>query len=324
MGQTILLTGATGYVGGSVLEVLLGRGHHVVTLGRRRPDGVAGITDIPADLASPDFRRLLGGVPRVDAVVHLAATPKLAGTSPAEMEQLHVGATTALAAWAKGQGARMLHGSTAFVGPGEDGHLAESAANPARAVGDYERSKSRAEAAVLESGPADAEILRPGIVLPGPGDSPADHLRSPFGMFLAVAPKPPGPLGIRPHPSAPLALVRRADVARFIAGRIESDPVPGGRFWNMIAPCGHSAAEILAAAGYEFPRGSTGRLEPWRRYLEDGRSWDIAGYFAESVRLGCPVYPIALGEILDVPRRIAGGAGPSSGCARGVIGAATP
>lgn len=310
MGRTlsILLTGATGFVGSRVLADLASRGHKVWTLGRgaHPPVPGGGSRHVVADLSTPECLGVLGQLPRVDAVVHMAATPKLAGASARELENLHVAASAMLAGWAAANRTRFLHVSTAFVGPDASGHLAESHAFAGNALGEYERSKSRGEAAVLRAHPRGSEILRPGIVMTSAGDPVADHLRSPLGMFLRAAPVPPSPLALHPTAESPLPLVRRQDVVEFIAGRLASDPDPGPRFWNMIAPCGSSVAEVIRAAGYRAEGNSSRRLEPWRRYLEGSRTWDISGYFCEAARLGSPVLPISVDEILGVAGRVWG------------------
>ncbi len=68
----VLLTGATGFLGGAVLESLHRRGIEVVTLGRQRPDNRAFVDFIQADLlAGPDFPALINAAD-ASHLLHLA------------------------------------------------------------------------------------------------------------------------------------------------------------------------------------------------------------------------------------------------------------
>ena len=70
--QTILCTGASGFLGRAVLSVLLERGHRVIALGRRPPEGID-CEFIFADLSVGLDDRLLPWR-NLDVVVHLAAS----------------------------------------------------------------------------------------------------------------------------------------------------------------------------------------------------------------------------------------------------------
>jgi UDP-glucose 4-epimerase len=72
----VLLTGATGFLGGALLRRLGGQGHEILVLGRSEPrgEGLPPLTFLPADLAEPEavlrHREVLQGVERV---AHFAA-----------------------------------------------------------------------------------------------------------------------------------------------------------------------------------------------------------------------------------------------------------
>ena len=70
----ILVTGASGHVGGAIAAHLLARGYEVIGLSRRRA-AVPGMTEqLNTDLADPGFiSAVAGAVPRCDAIVHAAA-----------------------------------------------------------------------------------------------------------------------------------------------------------------------------------------------------------------------------------------------------------
>jgi nucleoside-diphosphate-sugar epimerase len=66
----IVIVGATGNVGTSVLESLSGTGHEVIAVARRRPArALPGAAFVPADIAKMELAPILRGA---DAVVHLA------------------------------------------------------------------------------------------------------------------------------------------------------------------------------------------------------------------------------------------------------------
>ena len=91
--MTVLVTGATGFIGLNLLAKLDGTDHDPVAMVRassatgRLPDGVA---TVEADLSDPDS--LAAAMDGVDSVVHLAAavydTGQMAGTNVAGTERL--------------------------------------------------------------------------------------------------------------------------------------------------------------------------------------------------------------------------------------------
>lgn len=68
-----LVTGASGHVGGAVVERLATAGHEVVALGRRPPLVPGASQVLITDLARPDALEELAAEGRCDAVVHAAA-----------------------------------------------------------------------------------------------------------------------------------------------------------------------------------------------------------------------------------------------------------
>lgn len=66
----VLVTGASGHVGGAIARALLGFGHEVVGLSRR-PSGIPGVVDTVLDLAGPPASA--ERIAPFDAVVHAAA-----------------------------------------------------------------------------------------------------------------------------------------------------------------------------------------------------------------------------------------------------------
>ncbi|MCW4386704.1 NAD-dependent epimerase/dehydratase family protein [Salinibacterium sp. SYSU T00001] len=167
----VLVTGASGALGGDVARLLLGSGHEVRTL-QRRPSGVEGAEDVLGSVTDAAAReRACAGV---DAVVHLAAKVSMAGPL-AEFEATNVAGTAELLAAARRGGAtRFVHVSSPSVAHSGDPIMGEGAgpADPERAHGPYARTKARGELLALAAdAPGFAVVaVRPHLVW-GPGDT---------------------------------------------------------------------------------------------------------------------------------------------------------
>src|SRR5512140_1648845 len=133
----VALTGATGFVGGAVLQRLLRRGHQVRVL-VRNPDRAGRLRDygdvqvIGGELG--DEAALATLVSGAEVVVHLVGiiVPKGAQT----FERVHVAGTTALAAAARAAGVRRF------------AHMSALGARPDAAATPYHRTKAAGEDAV--------------------------------------------------------------------------------------------------------------------------------------------------------------------------------
>jgi len=175
-GPSVLVTGAGGFVGRSLVARLVARGDRVRAVvragGRPAPPGAEPAA--VADLAEADWPALLAGI---GAVVHLAARVHRAGetgpgaTAAYRRDNTAVSAALAEAAAAAGVG-RFVLVSTAHVVPLVEaiglGRTTEAAA---WAVQPYAMSKAEAETAVLRVRARTglpAVVLRPPLVY-GPG-----------------------------------------------------------------------------------------------------------------------------------------------------------
>jgi nucleoside-diphosphate-sugar epimerase len=181
-GPIVLVTGATGYVGGDVLRRMLDRDPtmraYALVRGLERWPSVAArigagnarVTPFRGDVARPglglddaDRLRLAG---EVTAVVHLAADTTFSRPL-AEARRTNVDGTRHLLDLAAGwrHVRRLAHVSTAFVAGRRAGTVREEG-GPSRAgwVNGYEQSKHEAEALVRSSG-ADWVIFRPSTVV---------------------------------------------------------------------------------------------------------------------------------------------------------------
>ena len=124
----VALTGASGYTGGRLLEVLQARGDDVRAM-VRAPSVTdrlrsSGATLVEGDLTSRDaLDRLVEGA---DAVVHVAAVFRTAGHPDAYYRDVNVGGTERLLEAAAGAGVRrFVHTSTVGV----HGHVADPPAH---------------------------------------------------------------------------------------------------------------------------------------------------------------------------------------------------
>jgi nucleoside-diphosphate-sugar epimerase len=167
----ILATGASGLLGREVVRLLVRRGHAVTTF-QRRPSGISGATDVRGSVT--DEAAVRAAVQGAEAVIHLAAKVSFTGRA-AEFDEVNVEGTRRLLRLARAAGVRDLvfvsSPSVANSGAAIAGLGAEPA-DPARALGEYSRTKAEAELLALA---ADAPGFRVAAVRPhivwGPGDT---------------------------------------------------------------------------------------------------------------------------------------------------------
>jgi nucleoside-diphosphate-sugar epimerase len=167
----VLITGASGFLGGAVAADLVAAGHEVRAL-QRRPSGVEGVTDVLGSITDPGL--VDRAVEGAEAVVHLAAKVSLAG-DPLEFHTVNVGGTrllldaaerAAVSRFVYVSSPSVAHAGSALAGVGAE------AASPEHARGHYARTKAEAELIALAR---DSHALRVVAVRPhlvwGPGDT---------------------------------------------------------------------------------------------------------------------------------------------------------
>ena len=176
----ILITGATGYLGGRVASELATAGHEVVALCRqgsavRLPEGIAAV---PGDvLDGVALRRALAGC---GALVHMAAMVQRWARHREDFDRVNVGGTAAVleAAAAAGVGRILYTSSVVALGP-TAGPPADEETPRATAASctDYERTKWLGLQLVRARAAAGQPIvtLYPGVVY-GPGASTEGNL----------------------------------------------------------------------------------------------------------------------------------------------------
>jgi len=172
----VLVTGATGLVGGAVVRELLSRGHRVRALVRPSSDltnlGDQGIELARGDvLDRPSVERALAGQ---DAVVHAAGVPSL-DADKATLFAVNAGGVEVVlgAALSAGVTRAVLTSSTAVLGGSTVPRVAdEETTSSAETIGlDYFVSKLRGEETALDLAARGLPlvVVRPAFVL-GPGD----------------------------------------------------------------------------------------------------------------------------------------------------------
>lgn len=165
----VLVTGATGMLGGGVARALAERGDQVTVL-QRHPAGL-GLPEVLTDISDADA--VLAAVDGHEAVIHLAAKVNVVGPD-AEYQRVNVEGTQAVVNACMTAGVRRLvfvsspsvaHSGSSLIGRATD------PADPLAAHGPYARSKARAEQIALgaDHGQLAVIAVRPHLVW-GPGD----------------------------------------------------------------------------------------------------------------------------------------------------------
>ncbi len=173
--ETVLVTGATGFVGGRLARRLAAEGYRVIGTGRRDMPGLkeTGVELRRGDLADRDFcRELCSGV---GTVFHVAAKAGIWG-DPGEFERANVLATKYLLEAAEGHGVeRFVFTSTPSVTyngkPIRGGD--ETLPYTKSRISSYARTKRMAEECIRKmdtNGGMRTVALRPHLIV-GPGDN---------------------------------------------------------------------------------------------------------------------------------------------------------
>jgi nucleoside-diphosphate-sugar epimerase len=177
----VLVTGATGFIGGHLVRHLLAQGHGVRALTRRRAgseDRVAPLAEAGVELAwgeVTDLGSVRSAVQGVEAVFHLAAVRDKWGTPESLYREVNVGGTHHLLEAVAETGAeRFVYCSSVGVAR-YPGNLAADETLPFREPSSqvfYHRTKAQAERMVLDwasSGRVPAVVVRP-VITYGPLD----------------------------------------------------------------------------------------------------------------------------------------------------------
>lgn len=206
----VLVTGASGFIGGYIVRALLEAGEEPVCLLRPRSDGRAlaalGLRCVPGDVT--DAASLRSALRDVDGVIHAAALLKMPWRP--DFAPANVGGTAKLAAACAARGtppALLVLSSLAAAGPSPDARP-RAEAQPAAPISIYGRVKREAErAAAAQAAAVPITIVRPPMVF-GEDD------RSALRLFRSVrAGWLPLPAPSRVHR---LSMIHAADLAALL------------------------------------------------------------------------------------------------------------
>lgn len=269
----ILLSGATGLVGGALAGRLLDEGHEVHALvrgfgrqvldlnGQNRIDDIAVIQgDITLPLwgmdAAPDS---------IDLVIHCAATTDFAA-SRTVYDGINVGGAEGAIALAKQLDAALLHVSTAYVCGQMDGAVAEEPAHLSRNfTNGYERSKAQAEIRVMAAVDAGlvAAIARPSIIAGQLADGSIPRQDDFYNLFrLFGSPL----LGQVPAASgAAFALVPICHVVAGLNAMANNMAAFAGQAVHLVADKPFPLADMLAVVA-EYSGSSPAEIVPVKDY----------------------------------------------------------
>lgn len=259
MGECVMLTGATGFLGSAIARALLAAGHGVRALVRPgTPRAVlAGldVTCVPGDLTEP--ASIAAAMAGCDAAIHCAADYRIWVPDPARMAAVNVAGTEAVMRAALAAGCRrVVHvSSVATLRPRPDGTPADEAdaARPDQAIGPYKRSKTEAERLVER---LVAEHGLPAVIVnPSTPIGPRDRRPTPTGRLVLEAARGRMPAYV----DTGLNLVHVDDVAAgcvaaLARGAVGERHILGGQDVPLGDLLGHIAAGLGRRAPLRLPR----------------------------------------------------------------------
>lgn len=244
----VLVTGAAGYIGAAVLDVLKRAGHEPVALVHRRGSVDAGVETYRADLLDPVS--LAAPLARVDAVCHLAGLTRARESwdRVAAYFQVNAGGTAnLLAAMAEQDVSTLVFASTGSVyGSPEAQPMSEDL--PDAIPHPYAASKRAAELAIewqARAGRLGAAIMR---IFNIAGGHDPDTTRMVPRVLTAAAGRSPA-LEVNGDGSATRDLVHVRDAAVALVAAVEHAPTVGrSRRYNIGSGTGSSVADVVAVA----------------------------------------------------------------------------
>jgi NADH dehydrogenase len=236
--STILVTGASGFVGGHLVPALLRAGHRVAALVRSERAGETVLSRLPpSDRTNVELRTgdvtqpatLRDAIAGVDAVVHLVAIPRDLNRG-ADLRLVNTEGTRAVITAMREAGVRrLLHMGAMGVADHPSLH--------------YASSKAKAEALVALSG-LDWTILKPSLQF-GPGDGF-------FNIIAGLVRLSPGLIPVPGDGSSRFQPIHTDDVARVVVAALadsttvgETYELGGLRYWTYR----EITREVLRALG---------------------------------------------------------------------------
>lgn len=224
----VLVTGATGFLGGELCRALLTKGYGVVGLGRNTAQ-LAALADMGASTLAMDLSQLHQPLPRdigrVDAMVHCAALSSPWGAYAAFHRANVIGTKTALRL-AQALGVHRfvnIASPTVYFAMRDQENVAETMPLP-RPINAYGATKAIAETMVLRQPDVGPVSLRPRGIY-GAGDTAL------LPRLLAAAKR--GPLPILRGGVAAIDLTHVSDVVRAIEATLQAGSDVQGEVFNI-------------------------------------------------------------------------------------------
>ena len=183
----ILVTGAAGFTGRTLVPLLLEKGYNVFPMDRVS-SGFPG--EIIADLSDDGLIDTLNALQSVDVVVHLGTRVGWDGGTSADLFKPNVLATGILAGWAQRQGAHFIFASAALIAGERETHI--TAQRGVNTSNDYLYGKWLAEELIRVSGVHHTHLRISGIF----GKGGPFHLGLNRAIASALEGKPPVQYGV--------------------------------------------------------------------------------------------------------------------------------
>jgi len=321
----ILLTGATGLVGGELLPRLLRaaprsevhclvRARDAETLERRRaellararisPDDAARVRAVAGDTSEPDLglgEARAGLALRVRSVIHAAASTRF-DLALDEARRTNAEGAAHVLAFAREAGARLHHISTAYVAGDRSGVLrVRDAESPPGFHNSYEQSKWEAEARVREARDVRATVYRPSIIVGDAHTGATPHFRVLYEPFKWVIYGKTSVLPCRPDVRLDVVPVDYVCDAIVALGRADASV---GRVYHLSAGPERSSsiAELVKLAepivnGWLAARGEP-RVQVPRIVSPEDATADQAQLFALGAEVMRTHVPYMLAEVV--------------------------
>ncbi|MFS8047677.1 NAD-dependent epimerase/dehydratase family protein [Rhizobium sp. BR 314] len=225
----VIVSGATGFLGGRLCTLLRELGHDVVGLGRNTDKGrdleTGGTRFVSVDVTQSPSESVLNELGSADIFVHAAGLSSAWGLREA-FQQANVAGTRHAMAMARAAGVRrfvFISSPSVTFRFCDQADLHEDAPLP-KPVNAYAHSKQIAESDVLAASDLSPIILRPRAIY-GPGDVAL------LPRLIRAAAK--GPLPLLRGGRASTNLTHVDDVAQAILCAIEASPQIAGRIYNI-------------------------------------------------------------------------------------------
>ena len=224
--STILVTGASGFVGAALTRALAGGGHSVVALSRGETAPHAGVTGVRGDFQDPDDLRRLDALD-IDAVVHLAAVT--GGCSERDGMRVNVEGTRTLMRHLLDRGCRkfVMASSIAVVGMQDPNfrpvELPMPDEHPCLDRHGYGFSKFMMEQVTKYHARQDPDVdvinIRLAAIFPEDSDHWVAEVGEPYEWAMGS-----------------LSIMYLSDAVRVLTLAVEADRKPGVRIMNAVSP----------------------------------------------------------------------------------------